>query len=244
MIAATITTISALVYSLLTTVPMFLPGKQLNLQSIQAGPVTALVSTVLITIAVWFYGIIDAITCAQRLSARPGGVPPETAGKESEGVKALGAILVVAGVIILLLQFGIGWGYLLRLRGAGALVLSGIYLLLQGTGVLKNTAAARARNRNRKSGIKSYPDDGAVFASFLQFDHGYAEPAFANPAQAVAFHLRVFTEKLGDRAPQGPCSFTVDQDGGRQARQESLVQVLIDRFQCFFHIHPPEVKPG
>ena len=137
LIAVTITTISALVYSLLTTVPMFLPAKQLNLQSIQAGPVTALVSTVLITIAVWFYGIIDAITCAQRLSARPGGAPPETAGKESEGVKALGAILVVAGVIILLLQFGIGWGYLLRYGGPALLVLSGIYLLLQGTGVLK-----------------------------------------------------------------------------------------------------------
>jgi len=47
------------------------------------------------------------------------------------------AILVVAGVIILLLQFGIGWGYLLRYGGPALLVLSGIYLLLQGTGVLK-----------------------------------------------------------------------------------------------------------
>jgi hypothetical protein len=146
LIAMAITANSALVYSLLTTVPMFLSGKSVNFQSLQPGPVTALVSNALILIALWFYGIIDAITCAQRLSTRTGGVPPEAvAGKQSAGVKALGAVLAVTGVIILLVQFGIGWGYLLRYGGPGLLVLSGVYLLLQGTGVLK-------RFRPRKKG--------------------------------------------------------------------------------------------
>ncbi|NLY88731.1 MAG: hypothetical protein GX085_03820 [Firmicutes bacterium] len=138
LIAVTITTISVLVYSLLTTVPMFLTARPLNLQSLQPGPVTALVSTTLILIALWFYGVIDAITCAQRLSAKPGGTPPEAvAEKESKGIKALGTVLVITGVIILLFQFGVGWGYLLHYGGPGLLVLAGLYLLLQGTGVLK-----------------------------------------------------------------------------------------------------------
>src|SRR5690554_7839509 len=79
-----ITANSALVYSLLTTVPMFLSGKSVNFQSLQPGPVTALVSNALILIALWFYGIIDAITCAQRLSTRTGGVPPEAVAGRSE----------------------------------------------------------------------------------------------------------------------------------------------------------------
>jgi len=145
LIAVAITTTSALVYSVLTAVPMFFPAKSVNLQSLKPGPVTALVSTALILIAVWFYGIIDAITCAQRLSARPGGAPVEAAGKENEGVKALGVVLVVAGVVILLLQFGIGWGFLLRYGGPGLLVLAGLYLLLQGTGVLKKFRRPRRK---------------------------------------------------------------------------------------------------
>ena len=135
-IAATIATISSLVYSLLTMAPMFLAARPLNLQALEPGPVTALVSTVLILIALWFYGVIDAITCAQRLSAGAGIISPEVlARREKDGVIALGVVLSVSGVIILLFQFGIGLSYFLRYGVPGLLVLAGVYLLLQGTGV-------------------------------------------------------------------------------------------------------------
>lgn len=144
LIAVAITAGSALVYSVLTAVPMFLSVKQSDLQAIQPGPVTALVSTVLILIALWFYGIIDAITCAQRLSVKPAGNAPEAvAVKHREGAKTLGIILLIAGTIILLFQLGIGWNYLLRYGGPGLLILFGVYLLLQGTGVLKKLRSRR-----------------------------------------------------------------------------------------------------
>jgi hypothetical protein len=136
LIAVTIATISALVYSLIIAMPMLLPARSQSLQPLQPGPITALVSTGLILIALWFYGVIDAVTCAQRLPAGSGGIPPEAvARRQKEGIKALGAVLVVTGVIALLFQIGVGWNSLLRYGLPGLLVLAGVYLLLQGTGV-------------------------------------------------------------------------------------------------------------
>lgn len=140
LIAVTITTISSIVYSSLTILPRIVSSvssHSLSVQTVQPGPITTLVGTVLVLFAVWLYGIIDAITGAQRLSTKENTAETYKA-KNREGTKTLGVILVVAGVLVLLYQFGVDLSYLFRYGGPVILVLFGVFLLLRGTGLIKN----------------------------------------------------------------------------------------------------------
>lgn len=141
LIAVTITTISSIVYSSLTILPRILSSlssHSLSVQMIQPGTIATLVDATLVLFAVWLYGIIDAITGAQRVSTK---TPENTAEtykeKNREGTKTLGVILVLAGVLALLHQFGVDLSNLFRYGGPAIVVLFGAFLLLRGTGLIK-----------------------------------------------------------------------------------------------------------
>ena len=90
LIAVTITTISSIVYSSLTILPRILSSlssHSLSVQMIQPGTIATLVGATLVLFAVWLYGIIDAITGAQRVSTKTPENTAETYKKNREGTK-------------------------------------------------------------------------------------------------------------------------------------------------------------
>jgi len=138
LIAVTITTISSIVYSGLTILPRVVTSHSVSVQMVQPGPIATLVGAALILGAVWLYGITDAVTGAQRLSAKTMENTAEAVkAKDREGANTLGIVLVIAGVLVLLYQLGMDLSYLFRYGGPAILVLFGAFLLLRGTGLLK-----------------------------------------------------------------------------------------------------------
>lgn len=93
----------------------------------------------LIYFGIWLYGIIDGVISAQRFTANIAnpGVSVTANSKTKEGTIALGAVLVLFGIICIAVQFGLKFEYLIQYGFPVALILIGGYLLAKTSGWIK-----------------------------------------------------------------------------------------------------------
>lgn len=100
--------------------------------------IVKIVASGLIFLGLWLYGIIDAVTCAQRFSSA--GAVASTAiseAKKKEGAVTLGVVLLGFGLVCLLLQFGLRFESLIKFGFPLALILLGGYLMVRTSGLTK-----------------------------------------------------------------------------------------------------------
>lgn len=96
----------------------------------EPGPIVVIVVSSLALVAIWLYGIIDAANGARRWNTTGVSQREVTVERSKEGQISLGVVLFTAGLIGLLLQYGVRLEQLVKYGGPLALIaIGGLFLL-------------------------------------------------------------------------------------------------------------------